>query len=90
MNFITHNHRFALDIVESNPELKSLWEEICSAMKSISDERLKTEFAKSNTKMSLSDTKATRCGNKIADFRLCEFRTRGAGPGGRQQGLDLV
>ena len=55
MDFITHNHRFALDIVESNQELKLLWEEICDAITSISDERLKVEFSKSNAKMSLSD-----------------------------------
>jgi hypothetical protein len=55
MKFTTHNHRFALDIVESNVELKVLWDEICSAIESITDERLKLEFSKSNTKMSLSD-----------------------------------
>ena len=56
MKFITHNHRFALDIVNSNIELKNLWNEISSAIESISDEKLKTEFAKSQTKMSLSDS----------------------------------
>lgn len=65
MKFITHNHRFALDIVESNPELKSLWEEICSAIDSITDDRLKFEFAKTNTKMSLSDAI-----NKLLDEEL--------------------
>ena len=56
LKFITHNHRFALDIVNSNIELKNLWNEISSAIESISDEKLKTEFAKSQTKMSLSDS----------------------------------
>lgn len=65
MKFITHNHRFALDIVESNSELKSLWEEISSAINSITDDRLKIEFAKTNTKMSLSDAI-----NKLLDEEL--------------------
>ena len=65
MDFITHNHRFALDIVESNQELKLLWEEICDAITSISDERLKVEFSKSNAKMSLSDAI-----NKLLDEEL--------------------
>jgi hypothetical protein len=42
--------------VNSNIELKNLWNEISSAIESISDEKLKTEFAKSQTKMSLSDS----------------------------------
>jgi len=65
MDFITHNHRFALDIVESNQELRLLWEEICHAITSISDERLKVEFSKSNAKMSLSDAI-----NKLLDEEL--------------------
>ena len=56
MDFVTFNHRFALDIVESNYELKLLWQEICEAIHSISDDRLKAEFKKSSTKMSLSDS----------------------------------
>jgi len=56
MDFVTYNHRFALDIVESNYELKLLWGEVQDAIHSITDERLKAEFQKSSTKMSLSDS----------------------------------
>ena len=56
MDFVTFNHRFALDIVESNYELKLLWVEVQDAIHSITDERLKAEFLKSSTKMSLSDS----------------------------------
>jgi hypothetical protein len=56
MKFVNFNHRFALDIVESNLELKELWNEICDALFSITDERLKSEFKKSSNKMSLSDS----------------------------------
>ena len=56
MKFVTYNHRFALDIVESNVELKELWNEICDALSSITDERLRSEFNKSSNKMSLSDS----------------------------------
>ena len=55
MKFVTHNHRFALDIVESNFELRSLWEEITQSILSISDEQLIAEFSRTPNKMSLSD-----------------------------------
>jgi len=55
MEYFLHNHRFALDIVQSNPELGELWKEIEIAISSISDERLISEFAASSGKMSLSD-----------------------------------
>lgn len=55
MKFITHNHRFALDIVKSNPDLMELWTEIESALESIDDARLMAEFPKSTNQMSLSD-----------------------------------
>lgn len=65
MNFVTHNHRFALDIVESNSELKSLWEEISEAILAITDEQLIEEFSSTPTKMSLSDAI-----NKLLDTEL--------------------
>lgn len=65
MDFVTFNHRFALDIVESNHELKLLWEEISDAIHAITDDRLKSEFKKSSTKMSLSDSI-----NKLIDQEL--------------------
>ena len=55
MKFITYNHRFALDIVESNFELKELWDEIRESLLAISDERLIAEFGRASNKMSLSD-----------------------------------
>ncbi len=55
MKFRTHNHRFALDIVESNPELKSLWSELTEALLSISDEDLIRKFPESSNRMSISD-----------------------------------
>jgi hypothetical protein len=55
MEFVTHNHRFALDIVESNPELKILWEEIVDSIHAISDESIIEEFLQTPTKMSISD-----------------------------------
>ena len=55
MKFVTHNHRFALDIVESNPELKSLWNEIKESIESLTDERLIAKFPESTNNMSISD-----------------------------------
>ena len=65
MKYTIYNHRFALDIVESNPDLKILWDEICDAIDSISDEELKDEFKKSSNKMSLSDAI-----NRLLDIEL--------------------
>jgi hypothetical protein len=65
MKYTIYNHRFALDIVESNPDLKVLWDEICEAIDSITDEKLKDEFSKSSNKMSLSDAI-----NRLLDFEL--------------------
>lgn len=65
MDFITHDHRFALNIIQSNPELNVLWNEVSDAIHAISDERLIEEFKKSSTKMSISDAL-----NKLIDEEL--------------------
>lgn len=67
MDFITHDHRFALNIVESNPELKSLWEEIMTAITSISDEELIDEYSSGKSRMSISEAI-----NRLIDKKLVE------------------
>jgi hypothetical protein len=67
MEFVTHDHRFALNIVESNPELKSLWEEILEVIGSISDEELMAEYSAGKSRMSLSEAI-----NRLIDKRLVE------------------
>ena len=67
MEYVTHDHRFALNIVESNPELKSLWEEILSVVSSITDEEIISEFEQGRARMSISDAI-----NKLLDKRLVE------------------
>lgn len=54
MDFITHDHRFALNIVESNKELNVLWHEIIDSITAITDDVLINEFPKSRNRMSLS------------------------------------
>lgn len=44
MRYELHQHRFGLDIVKSNPELNSLWQEFISVIESISDSHIKNEF----------------------------------------------
>jgi hypothetical protein len=68
MDYQLHDHRFALNIVESNPELKSLWEEVLNVVTSISDEELMREFTTGRKSMSLSDSI-----NKILDRKLVNF-----------------
>ena len=67
MEYVTHDHRFALNIVESNPELKSLWEEIIGVVASISDEEIIKEFEGGKARMSLSDAV-----NKLLDKGLVD------------------
>lgn len=44
MRYELHQHRFGLDIVNSNTELRSLWNEFIGAIVSISDDEIKNEF----------------------------------------------
>lgn len=67
MNFVTHDHRFALNIVESNPELKSLWEEIIDVLASITDEELKSTYEAGKARMSISEAL-----NKLIDQGLVQ------------------
>ncbi len=55
MEYTLHQHRFALDVINSNEDLKSLWTEIDSAMASITEEMLISEFPRSKNSMSISD-----------------------------------
>lgn len=44
MRYELHQHRFGLDIVNSNTELNDLWREFTSVIESISDIQIKNEF----------------------------------------------
>lgn len=55
MDFVVHQHKFAQDILRSNPELNGLWNEIANAISSISDEDLIVEFGKNPNAMSISN-----------------------------------
>lgn len=44
MKYVLHQHRFGLDLVNSNPQLKELWGEFTSVISQISDEQIKQEF----------------------------------------------
>lgn len=64
---MTHDHRFALNIVESNPELKSLWAEIVEVLVSITDEELMTSYSAGKARMSISEAL-----NKLIDHGLVQ------------------
>ena len=55
MEFEVYQHRFALDVINSNEDLKLLWGEISESISSITEERLISEFPRSKNSMSLSD-----------------------------------
>ena len=55
MDYLLHQHRFALDVINSNEDLKLLWAEIDEAITAITEERLISEFPRSKNSMSLSD-----------------------------------
>lgn len=44
MRYELHQHRFGLDIVNSNSELRDLWQEFISVIESISDSKIRDEF----------------------------------------------
>ena len=44
MRYELHQHRFGLDIVNSNSELNDLWQEFIGVIESISDSKIKEEF----------------------------------------------
>lgn len=55
MEFTSHQHRFALDVVGSNYELGILWREITDSIASISDQAIIDEFNKGSNLMSISN-----------------------------------
>jgi len=55
VEFEVYQHRFALDVINSNEDLKLLWGEISESISSITEERLISEFPRSKNSMSLSD-----------------------------------
>jgi hypothetical protein len=46
MRYELHQHRFGLDIVNSNSELSDLWQEFIGVIESISDSKIREEFQK--------------------------------------------
>jgi hypothetical protein len=58
MKYELHQHKFGLDIVESNLELKSLWEEFLSVIDNISDEDVLNEYQNPPAVSKLKTTKS--------------------------------
>jgi len=54
MKFRLHQHRFGLDILNSDEKLQELWIEISNTLKGISDERIIAEYNLSENAMSIS------------------------------------
>ena len=70
MKYVVHQHIFGLDIVRSNHELNSLWEEFIGVIESISDEAVIQEFVNPPkympTKMNKSGKNSSRPRNKMS------------------------
>jgi hypothetical protein len=56
MHFKVHQHRFGLDIINSDPGLSQLWNDIINTIEGISDERIISEYELSANAMSLSQS----------------------------------
>jgi hypothetical protein len=56
MQFKVHQHRFGLDIINSDPGLSKLWNDITDTIKGISDKRIISEYELSANAMSLSQS----------------------------------
>lgn len=61
MKYELHQHKFGLDIVESNPELRSLWEEFLAVLDEITDSDIMNEF---NNPPEVSNLKVTKSGKR--------------------------
>ena len=44
MNYTLHQHRFGLDLVNSNPQLGLLWDELTGVLEGITDSAIRNEF----------------------------------------------
>ena len=55
MKFITHQHRFGLDIIHSDERLSALWNDIEITLNGLTDERIIAEYMLSENAMSISN-----------------------------------
>ena len=85
MKYLLHQHRFGLDIIKSDPELKSLWEDITDTLTAISDARIISEYEQTLNAMSISaainnlidsDLKALGWTPQSAIFQGSEYESR--------------
>ena len=60
MKYVIHQHRFGLDLVNSNSELLELWKELTRVLDEISDDHIKNEFL---NPPEFHTVKKTRLGN---------------------------
>lgn len=67
MHFLTHNHRFALEIAENVPELGVLWNELREVIGSISEEDMISHF---ETNFQGSSKSISRSINELLKERL--------------------
>ena len=54
MKFLTHQHRFGLDIIKSESRLTLLWQDIVMTIEGLTDQRIISEYRHSSTAMSIS------------------------------------
>ena len=54
MRYQIHQHRFGLDIINSDPKLSALWADIVRTLSGITDERIIEEYNLSSNAMSIS------------------------------------
>lgn len=76
MNFEIYSHRFALPILETEPDFIPLWEEVQEAIFSISDEILISRFEESD----YTQTSISRQINELLSENLTQFGWEGESP----------
>lgn len=54
MNFVTTQHRFGLDLIKSDEQLASLWQDISKTISGLTDDRIIAEYKLSTSAMSIS------------------------------------
>ena len=68
MKFITHQHRFGLDIIHSDERLKTLWNDIETTLNGLTDERIIDEYKLSENAMSISNAINNLIDNDLQKF----------------------
>ena len=74
MKFVTHQHRFGLDIIHSDERLASLWSDIETTLNGLTDQRIIDEYNLSENAMSISTAINNLIDTDLKQLGMVELR----------------